>query len=170
MSQLCTTKSSFPSSFPFPHPRDHQMDLNPVPNAQVQKRKYPNTQISKYINTKTQFTITNPLDHQVDLSASCKSPLVWEIALEFLITLVQGSLQAFAKKRPVSFSTMIVEVVVQHFLSCYSRRNKAIWVEKSDVISARTVLWLSWGGEGSKTKGFIISRKYPRLHLTLSSI
>ena len=48
----------FPSSFPFPHPRDHQVDLSAVPNARAQMHKYPNTNTQilkhKYTNTKTQ--------------------------------------------------------------------------------------------------------------------
>ena len=79
-------------------------------------------------------------------------------------------LENFCRKRLVKWIVIFwkqwLQVVVQLFFSCSSRRNKAIWVEKSNV-SARTVLWLSWGVEGSKTRGFIISRNYPRLHFTL---
>ena len=60
-----------------------QMLEHKCTNTQTQIHKYSNTNTQipkhKYTNTKTQITNTNPfphpLDHQVDLSASCKSPL-----------------------------------------------------------------------------------------------
>ena len=46
------TKTQSTNTNPIPHPRDHQVDLIAVPNAQAQIHKYPNinTQIHKYQN------------------------------------------------------------------------------------------------------------------------